>query len=405
MVASSIPPKKDAALGAWSASGASPNPADPVVKPNNAGSASSAERRSAPSNTPFERLPQKPASHDTRTAQFSAHADGAKTVREDMLSLPIFHRHLGIRNLFNCKPRESADETLLKQRLNQFAERLVECFNHQPPDLDAACKWFPGEFRSLTRARDVDTVLRTEQVRTLVAALVEKGKIKPRGQDAAVQFMANLERHRDLTDRFLCHIPDLVLSGGLSDAFAAGGWQAVEPLMATQTPNTAEWNRAFETITCIVPELFRTKVISKELYLKMNSSLADFHRDLQRAPDKGRSDQDWKCGHLLNEQNQHPSKFALLSDLVKKAPMANDSLGWHPFADGSGGVVQTVGEFLKGSMASGTAIVRKDLPDHVKAFDIFQQGRLIIDLLDREALLNWILEPDPSSNNVPASTR
>ncbi|CAN5265488.1 hypothetical protein BH10PSE18_BH10PSE18_36960 [soil metagenome] len=405
MVAGSIPSKNDAVSGAWPALGTSPNPADAIVVDN----ASPATSYLASSTAPFGGLPHKQTTHDTRTSQFSAHAEGAetraRTLREDMLSLPIFHTRLGLRNLFNCKPRESADETLFKHQLNQFAERLVGCFNHQPPDLDAAREWLPAEFRNLTRARDVDTVSRTEQVRVLVTTLIEKGKIKPRGQDAVAQFMASLERHCDLTERFPCHIPDLVLNGGLQEAFAAGGWKAVEPLMATQTPNTSEWNKSFEAMAGVLPELFRAKAISKKLYLEMNNSLSDFHRELQRAPDVAREEQDWKCGHLLTEQDQQPAKLPLLSDLVKEFPVAKDTIGWHPFADGRGGVAQTTLKFLAEDVAGGTAIVRKDLPDGGTAFDIFQEGRLITNLQDRQILLDWILEPDLPTDNVAASTR
>ncbi|MES2531139.1 MAG: hypothetical protein V4636_08895 [Pseudomonadota bacterium] len=360
----------------------------PVVAGEAAGSSTS---YSASSTAAFGGLPPKSTGGPTNAAAsgFSADPADALTLRKRILTLPIFHT--GIGNLFHRKPKESMAEQLHKQRLEQFAERFVEYFNRQPPNLDAALKQLPADFSELTRTHRADTQLRTDEVRTLVAMLIEKGKIKPRGQEAAERFMTRLQRHAELIDRFPCHIPNLVLSGRLQETFEAGGWMAVEHLMEKYPPDTREWNKRFDAIAGVLPVLFRAGEISKELYLKMRDSLSDFHGQLSRVPNFIREGQDLECAQLLSDRNQSPANLPLLSNLVGNLPATKDSIGWYPFANG-GGVSQTVKQFVSSDLAGGTAIVRRTLHGGPPAFDVFQDGKLIIDARARQGLLDSILK-------------
>lgn len=387
MSVGSISHKKDAGPGGLPASGASSNP--PVVTGMATGSSTS---YSASSTAAFSGLPLKSTGGPTEAAAsgFSADPPDALALRKKILTLPIFHT--GIGSLFHRKPKESMAEELHRNRLEQFAQRFVQYFNRRPPDLDAALKWLPADFNELTRSHRADSQLRTDEVGTLVAALIEKGKIKPRGQEAAERFMMRLERHAELIDRFPCHIPNLVLSGRLQESFEAGGWMAAEHLMEKYPPDTKQWNKRFDAIAGVLPVLFRAGEISKELYLKMRDSLSDFHSQLSRVPNVIREEQDRECGQLLNDRNQRPANLPLLSDLVGDLPAAKDAIGWYPFANGGGGVSQTVKQFVVSDVAGGTAIVRKSLPGDLPAFDVFQDGRLIIDPRERQVLLDSILK-------------
>ncbi len=405
MSTGSIPSSNSHAMPkASQASGASSN-TSVVIAPDGVSPPTS---YSASSNAPFGDLPQKipDSTQGAAASGFSAGPLDAKTLRKGALALPIFHTGIGIgfRNLFHCIPKESAEEAHFKSELDRFAERYVECFNQQPPDLDAALRVFPTEFANLTRAHGDDIQRQTEQVRTLVTVLIDKGKIKPRGQAAAAEFMARLVRHADLKNRFPCHVPELVLDGGLQEAFRTGGWQAVEPALEEHPPGTKEWNATFDAVAGILPELFRGKEMSKELYLQMRDGLADLHRQLCPVQDAGREEQDLECAQLLCTRNPRPAHLPSLSDLIQHLPTAKDAVGWHAFVKGNGGVLQTIQQFWAEDVSAGTAIVRKDLPDGSMAFDVFKDGRLITDPQARRVALDSILKPDPAGNAAPAGT-